>query len=79
MGLAGRFKLAPQLTWKAQQAYAALPLDSVKVYETLKAAILRCYNTSEKTYRKHFRSLEMKTGGTPQERKSKTSGETGVS
>ena len=61
------FKLAPQLTGKAQQAYAALPPEGAKVYDTLKAAILRCYNINEETYRKRFRSLEMKTGEAPRE------------
>ena len=56
------FKLSPQLTGKAQQAYAALPPEGAKVYDTLKVAILRRYNINEETYRKRFRSLEMKTG-----------------
>ena len=42
------FKLAPQLTGKAQQAYAALPPEGAKVYDTLKAAILRHYNINER-------------------------------
>ena len=35
------FQLAPQLTGKAQQAYAALNPDDAKIYDTVKAAILR--------------------------------------
>ena len=48
------FKLAPQLTGKAQQAYAALQPDETKTYETVKAAILRRYNINEETYRQRF-------------------------
>ena len=33
------FKLAPQLTGKAQQAYAALPTDQALNYDSVKAAI----------------------------------------
>ena len=61
------FKLAPQLMGKAQQAYAALPPEGAKVYDTLKVVILCRYNINEETYRKHFRSLEMKMGETPWE------------
>ena len=35
------FQLAPQLTGKAQQAYATLNPDDAKIYDTVKAAILR--------------------------------------
>ena len=35
------FKLAPQLTGKTQQAYAALPMDQGLNYDTVKVAILR--------------------------------------
>ena len=41
------FMLAPQLTGKAQQAYAAMAADSV--YDNLKAAILRQYNINADT------------------------------
>ena len=61
------FKLAPQLTGKAQQAYAALPHDDAKSYEAVKVAILRRYNINEKTYRKQFRKLRPKEGESPQE------------
>ena len=44
------FKLAPQLTGKAQQAYAALQPDEAKTYEMVKVAILRRYNINEETY-----------------------------
>jgi len=45
------FKLAPQLTGRAQQAYAALNADDAAKYEKVKAAILRRYDISEETYR----------------------------
>ena len=35
------FKLAPQLTGKAQEAYAALPPHDARSYEAVKVAILR--------------------------------------
>ena len=38
------FKLAPQLTGKAQQAYAAMSAESSTDYEAVKAVILRRYN-----------------------------------
>ncbi|KAL5517748.1 hypothetical protein EMCRGX_G003357 [Ephydatia muelleri] len=50
------FKLAPQLTGKAQQAYAALTEEDALICDTVKAAILRCYNITEETYRHHFQS-----------------------
>ena len=50
------FKLAPQLSGKAQQAYAALQTDEAKDYEGVKAAILRRYDINEETYRQRFRS-----------------------
>ena len=57
------FKLALQLTEKAQQAYAALPPDDAKDYSMVKAAILRRYNG---TYLQRFRTLKLK-GETPRE------------
>ena len=61
------FKLAHQLTGKAQQAYAALPPDNAKSYEAVKVAILRRYNINEETYRKQFCKLRPKEGESPQE------------
>ena len=60
------FMLAPQLTGKAQQAYAAMAADAARVYENLKAAILRRYNINEDTYRQRFRTAKLKAGETPQ-------------
>ena len=61
------FKLAPQLTGKAQQAYAALSPDDAKSYEAVKIAILRRYNINEETYRQRFRKLKPKEDESPQE------------
>ena len=61
------FKLAPQLTGKAQQAYAALPPDDAKSYEAVKIAILRRYNINEEIYRQRFHKLKPKEGESPQE------------
>ena len=61
------FMLAPQLTGKAQQAYAAMAADSARRYDVLKAAILRRYNINEETYRRRFRETKLKAGKTPRE------------
>ena len=50
------FKLAPQLTGKAQQAYAALDLDKTTDYDQVKSAILKRYNVTEETYRTRLRA-----------------------
>ena len=50
------FKLAPQLTGKAQQAYALLPTDQALDYDVVKAAILRRYDITEETYCQRFRA-----------------------
>ena len=44
------FQLAPQLTGKAQQAYAALTPDDAKDYNVVRRAILRRYSINEETY-----------------------------
>ena len=61
------FKLAPQLTGKAQQAYAALAPEEVGNYDAVKTAILRRYNINEETYRQRFRRIKPKEGESPQE------------
>eukprot|EP00731_Ephydatia_muelleri_P014661 Em0008g381a len=53
-------KLAPQLTGKAQQAYAAMKTEDAGRYEKLKEAILRRYDISEETYRQRFRESSKK-------------------
>ena len=61
------FQLAPHLTGKAQQAYAALPPEDAKTYDTVKEAILRRYDINEETYRQRFCKLRPKEGESPQE------------
>ncbi len=56
------FKLAPQLTGRAQQAYAALNADDSAKYKEVKAAILRRYDINEETYRQRFRTARRKEG-----------------
>ena len=55
-------KLAPQLTGKAQQAYAAMKTEDAGRYEKLKEVILRRYDISEETYRQRFRESSKKEG-----------------
>ena len=61
------YKLAPQLTGKAPQAYASLDTDDAKSYNAVKAAILCRYNINDETYRLRFRGLKYKIGQTPTE------------
>ena len=51
------FKLAPQLTGKAQQAYTALDLAKTTDYDQVKSAILKRYNVTEETYRTRLRAV----------------------
>ena len=53
------FKLAPQLTGKAQQTYAAMSAENSTDYEAVKAVILRRYNINEETYRQRFRAATL--------------------
>ena len=48
-------QLAPQLTRKVQQAYAAMSMEDAAVYRNVKEAILRRYDISPETYRQQFR------------------------
>ena len=64
------FQLAPQLTGKAQQAYAALPPpppEDAKNYDSVKEAIVRWYDINEETYCQRFRKLRPREGESPQE------------
>jgi hypothetical protein len=45
------YHLAPQLTSRAQQAFAALPVGESKSYDSVKAAILARYNINEEEYK----------------------------
>ena len=62
-----QFQLAPQLTGKAQQAYAALTPDDAKSCDAVKTAILRRYNINEETHRQRFRGLKPKEDESPRE------------
>ena len=55
-GGSGAFRVAPQLTGKAQQAYAAMAAEDTGDYDQLKAAIFQRYSITE-TYRVRFRSV----------------------
>ena len=61
------FLLAPQLTGKAQQAYAAMSQSNSSKYEEMKTAILCRYDINEETYRQRFRSAKQRGGETPVE------------
>ena len=56
------YKLAPQLTGRAQQAYAAMPTADAGKYDDVKAAILRRYDINSETYRQRFRSIRLNEG-----------------
>jgi len=61
------YLLAPQLTGKAQQAYAAMDAATSGEYDAVKKAILRRYDVSEESYRQRFRTVERKEDETYQE------------
>jgi len=56
------FKLTPQLTEKAQQAYAALNAEDAAQYKEVKVAVLRRYDINEEMYRQRFRTTRRKDG-----------------
>ena len=51
-------KLAPQLTGKAQAAYANMDTTSARDYALVKKAILKRYDINEETYRQRFRNAK---------------------
>ena len=61
------YYLAPQLTGKAQQAFAALPTGESQTYDKVKAAILLRYGVNEEAYRRRFRAANRKDGETNRE------------
>lgn len=61
------YMLAPQLTGKAQQAYATLSATNAGDYDAVKEAILIRYDISTETYRQRFRQAKQKTRETPRE------------
>ena len=56
------YRLAPHLTGKAQQAYAATSAKDASTYEEVKAAVLRWYGISTETYQQCFREARLKEG-----------------
>eukprot|EP00731_Ephydatia_muelleri_P004329 Em0002g505a len=59
--------LAPQLTGKAQLAFAALPVSDSADYDAIKTAILIRYDINEYSYKNRFRSSKRKEGETNRE------------
>ena len=55
------YRLAPNLTGRAQQAFAALPSADAGDYDKLRAAILARYNVNQETYRQRFRSSKRRS------------------
>ena len=58
---------APQLTGRAQLAFAALPTTESGKYESIKAAILQQYDINEEAYRRRFRTAVRAAGETNRE------------
>ena len=54
--------LTPQLSGKAQLAFAALPTEDSGNYEKIKTAILQRYDINEESYRRRFRSAARNEG-----------------
>ena len=54
--------LVPQLSGRAQLAFAALPTTDSGDYEAIKAAILARYDINEEAYRRRFRTATRKGG-----------------
>ena len=50
------FKLAPQLSGQAQQAYASMDAEDSSDYEKLKEVILKRYDITDESYRRRFRT-----------------------
>ena len=61
------YHLAPQLTGRAQQAFAALTSEDAKSYDAVKAAILVRYDINEEAYRRRFRTAIRKGSETNKE------------
>ena len=59
--------LAPQLTEKVQQAYAALSSEDLKNFVKVREAIFKCYDINEETYRQKFWSAKVREGESPSE------------
>jgi hypothetical protein len=66
------YLLAPQLTGKAQQAYAAMAGEDAGDYDSLKGAILKRYNVNDESYRMRFRSVAKRQEESYQEMATRT-------
>ena len=58
------FRLAPQLSGKAQQAYAAMSGKDATDHKKVKTAILKRYNINEEMYRRRIRTARKREGET---------------
>ena len=54
------YQLVPQLTGKAQQAFAAMETSDSGYYDLVKVSIPKRYNITEETYRQRLRSIRLK-------------------
>ena len=61
------YKLAPNLTGRAQQAYTGLTFEEAGNYETVKQAILERYNVNTETYHRRLRNLSKEPSETHRE------------
>ena len=59
--------LAPQLTGKTQQAYAALSSEDSKNFVKVKEAIFKHYDINKETYHQRFQSAKAMEGESPSE------------
>ena len=59
--------LVPQLTGRAQLAFAALPTENSDDYEAIKTAVLTRYDINEEAYRRRFRTTTRMEGETNRE------------
>jgi hypothetical protein len=60
-------RLSALLTGNALEAYTRLSDDDAAKYETVKEALLLCYNFTDKGYRQRFRECRPKPGETPRQ------------
>ena len=60
-------RLPPNLTGKAQQAYAAMPPEDAGTYKEVRAAALRRYDISTETYHQRSWEARLKEGETNRE------------
>jgi hypothetical protein len=60
-------RLSALLTGDALEAYTRLSDDDAAKYETVKEALLLCYNFTDKGYRQRFRECRPKPGETPRQ------------